>query len=80
MKGFYQIFQEKFAFYQKFCYNGRIKAPPALNFGKIFIKNLLRRARWGRIKREEGSYGALALILAGIEIIYRNYDKGKDGL
>ena len=71
MKGFYQIFQENFAFYQKFCYNERIKARAALNFGKIFVKNLLRGARQRRIGREEGSYGALALILAGIERIYR---------
>ena len=50
MKGFYQIFQEKFAFYQKFCYNERIKARATLNFDKIFVKNLLRRARLGEKK------------------------------
>jgi hypothetical protein len=43
IKGFYQIFLKIFAFYQKFCYNERIKAFAALNFGKIFVKNLLRR-------------------------------------
>ena len=45
MKGFYQIFLKIFAFYQNFCYNERIKAPAVLNFDKIFVKNLLRRAR-----------------------------------
>ena len=80
IKGFYQIFLKKFAFYQKFCYNERIKARAVLNFGKIFVKNLLRRAGLRKIGREEGSYGALALILARLERIYRKYDKGKDGM
>ena len=46
IKGFYQIFLKKFAFYQKFCYNKRIKARAVLNFDKIFVKNLLRRPRF----------------------------------
>lgn len=52
MKGFYQIFLKKFAFYQKFCYNERIKASAALNFGKIFIKNLLRGLGGGILDEE----------------------------
>ena len=50
MKGFYQIFLKIFAFYQKFCYNERIKARAALNFDKIFVKNLLRRTRQRGVK------------------------------
>ena len=74
IKDFYQIFLKKFAFYQKFCYNKRIKARAVLNFNKIFIKNLLRKAGGldkRKIKRGNIPYGAFALILASLKRIYR---------
>ena len=67
IKGFYQIFLKKFAFYQNFCYNERIKTPAALNFGKIFVKNLLREAEGRGIGQEKGAYGSLVLILGSIK-------------